>query len=178
MTINLLPPKLKRRKEISTISNHIIFGLSVILIMLSIMAGAIFLYNSSLAKDISKANSNLSEQNKRLKNFKETETLIKNANKKVSQIDDISKDRFVWSKVITEISTFTPKEVRIENMDLNQRTNSATLSGVATTLKDIALFKEKLEQSGFQNVTFTSSSYNQGTNDYAFSLSVSLEGKK
>ncbi len=104
--------------------------------------------------------------------------MIKNANKKVSQIDDISKDRFVWSKVITEISTFTPKEVRIENMDLNQRTNSATLSGVATTLKDIALFKEKLEQSGFQNVTFTSSSYNQGTNDYAFSLSVSLEGKK
>ncbi len=178
MTINLIPPALKKQKELAAISNQIIFGLCVILIMLGIMSGAIFVYNSTLTKDISKTDQDILEQSKRLKSFKDLEALIKTANQKLDKIDDISKGRMIWSKIIVEISNFTPKGVQIKTMDLNQDTNNGVLSGVATTRKDIALFKEKLEKGGFKNVTFTSSSYNQNTNDYTFSLSVGLEGKQ
>lgn len=178
MTINLIPPKLKRQKELNTISSQIIFGLFVVLIMLGIMSGAVFIYNSSLIKDIKRTDNNLTEQNKRLKNLKDIEALIKTANLKLDRIDEGSKSRITWSKIIVEISNFTPKGVQIKTMDLNQETNNAALSGIAITRKDIALFKEKLEKGGFKNVTFTSSSYSQSTNDYTFSLSLSLEGKK
>jgi len=178
MAINLIPPKLKQQRALSLVSNQVIFGFSVILIMLGIMSGAIFTYNSSLAKDIRKTDASLTEQNKRLKSFKDTESLIKTANQKLDLINETSGERTLWSNIIVEISNFTPKEVQIKAMDLNQDTITAAVAGVATTRKDIAIFKEKLEKGGFKNVTFTSSTYNQSTNDYTFSLSLGLEGKK
>ena len=63
-------------------------------------------------------------------------------------------------------------------MDLNGNTNLVTIQGVALTRKDIALFKEKLETNNFQNVTFTTSSYNQGSDDYTFSLSLGTGDKQ
>jgi Tfp pilus assembly protein PilN len=177
MSINLIPPRLKKQKGIDYISNQIIFGLIVILFMLGILSLALFTYDSSIKADISKSESRLAEQDKRLKEFKDTENLIKTANQKLAKIDELLKEKTIWSEAIAKISKVTPKSVEIKTMDLNHDSSKVNISGIATTRKDIALFKEGLEKSSFKNVTFTSSSYNQSTNDYTFSLTLELEGK-
>lgn len=178
MTVNLIPPKLKAQKELTNILSQIIFGLAIVLLMLTIMAGALYVYSSSIQNDLRGNKETLEEQSKRLKGFLDIENLVKKSNKKLSAIDNVLTTRAAWSDVIVNISGFTPPNVQIKSMDLNSTSHTVTIQGVATTRKDIALFKEKLETSNFKNVTFASSSYNQNTDDYTFSLSLALEDKK
>jgi Tfp pilus assembly protein PilN len=177
MAINLIPPKLKKQKELHYISSQIIFGLFVILVMIGIMAGALFVYDSFLTKDIARNNDNLADQTKRLKSFQDTKISIEDANTKLANVDSVLTDRITWSEIITKIASYTPKNVQIKTMELKKTANGGTISGLAVTRKDIALFKEKLETNGFNNVTFTSSSYNSSTDDYTFSLSLEIGGK-
>lgn len=178
MTINLIPPKLKFQKELKNILSQSIFGFLVVFLMLAIMAGALYAYNSSLQGDLKKNATMLEEQSKRLKGFQEIDNSVRVANNKLSSIDTVLKNRASWSDIVTNISSFTPKSVQIKTMDLNSDLGTVVIQGVALTRKDIALFKEKLEKSNFQNVTFTSSSYSQSTDDYTFSLTLGLGGKK
>lgn len=177
MTINLIPQRLKLQKEVKNTLNQAIFGLCVILLMLGIMTLALYLYNSSVQNDLKITGDKISDQGKSLKEYQDIESSVKNANKKLTAIDSILAGKSLWGITITNISNFTPKSVQIKTMDLNRDTNNVTIQGVATTRTDIALFKEKLEKSEFQNVTFATSSYNQSTNDYTFSLSFGLEKK-
>lgn len=177
MTINLIPPKLKLHKELNTILGQVVFGLAVILIMLAIMSGALFIYNSSLQSDVKKTTERLAVQDKRLKDYSATEKLITNANKKLDKIDEVLSEKSAWSEQLTKISSYTPKNIQIKTMDLNIETNKNTISGIAVTRREIALFKERLEENGFKNVIFSSSTYNQGTDDYTFSLTFELEKK-
>lgn len=178
MTINLIPPKLKTEKEIGYIFSQAIFGLTVIVIMLVIMSVALFLYSASLKSDIKKNDARMAQQEQNLKDYKDLESSIRAANNKLLKIETILPEKILWSEVLTRISSFTPKQVQIKTMELSKESNSATVSGIALTRKDIALFKERLEQNGFKNVTFSSSSYNQSSDDYTFSLTLELGDTK
>lgn len=178
MAINLIPPPLKHQKEINYIFNQIVFGLFILLFMLGIMVLALFIYDSSIKEDIIKSQNRLSDQEKNLKDYKSTESSLKSINQKLLNIDGVLKEKVIWSEILARISGVTPKTVQVKTMDLYSDSSKTTISGVAVTRKDIAIFKEELEKNSFNNVVFTSSSYNQNTDDYTFSLSFELEGKK
>ena len=174
MTINLIPPKLKKEKEFRKTSGIFVVFLNIILIVLLIVTGTCFAANYYYKKDLNNIKDQINEQQLVLAKYKDLKVEVATVNSKLDIINNIDTTRVLWSNIVAELGRCTPTEVQINTF--TSKDNKITLTGSAATRRDIAKFKEKLESSkNFQNVVFTSSSLNETTNDYGFDLSCELE---
>lgn len=174
MTINLIPPNLKKDKEFRKTSGIIFLFLNIIFLVLLIVTGTCISANYLYKKDLSNIRNEISEQKMVLAKYSDLKKEVATINTTLDIINNIDATRILWSNVIAELGRCTPTEVQIKSF--TSKDNKITLTGVAATRRDIAKFKEKLESSkNFQNVVFTSSSLNESTNDYGFDLNCELE---
>lgn len=176
MSINLLPPQLKKEKKLKLIFNQTFFSIFSILIMYLVAIAAFYTYDSYLKSRQKAIESKNSALNQELPSLHDTENVIKDINSRLSKIDDIFSQNDKTSELLSSIGQNTPANVQIKSLSINKSAKTVSLSGTAESRKDIALMKEKLETTSyFQNVIFSTSSYNQSTNDYTFSLSFELK---
>lgn len=179
MTINLLPPKLKKEKELKRFFNLAVISLSLIFIILLLFTGIIYSADLSTKNQISKTDSDILEQTVTLKKLSTTEQKVGVINSKLDKIGQIDSARVIWSNVIKDMANDTPQKVQIKTLSMNKETNKVELSGSAATRRDIAAFKDKIEESKyFKNVTFYTSSHSTETDSYSFNMSCELESIK
>jgi len=178
MGINLIPPQLKRERSVNYILDQTIFGLAVVFILTLIFSAGLYAYDYYLIAAIEKEDTLISDQQKKAKDLKEVEKKVAEINKKVLNARDLVDKRNNWSKTFTLISQATPKEVQIKSMDVSALTGAISLSGAAISREKIALFKEKLEREGFNNVVFVSSAFNETFKNYSYSLTFELGAEK
>jgi len=175
MSINLLPPQIKREKRLRSTFKEAYFGFIAMFVLLVVLVLAFYAYDLIIVNQSRSFENSIADLNSSMPQYKETENRIIEINAKLSRIDAIAADRILWSAVLDEISRATPKNVQIKSLALNGDNKTVQLTGTALSRTEIALMKEKLESmEDFQNVTFSSSSYNSTTNDYGFSLSFEL----
>lgn len=176
MTINLIPPQLKKEKQTRKISGLILTILSMITVVLLIVCAFLFISNYWYGKDIKDIESKTEEQNDRIKKYADIEQKVTKANSKIEQLKKITQDKISWSLILQNLSSCTPTEVQIKTANASGIDYKIVLTGNAATRRDIARFKEKLEESiYFKNVVFSTSSLDTESNTYNFSLSAELE---
>ena len=179
MTINLLPPKLKKEREGKRLLRLLNVLLSFSFLILFVFTVIIYTANLSVVAQISKDKEAIDKQTISLKALSTTEQKIETINSKLDKMIQIDSSRAIWSNVIKDLANDTPTKVQIKALSLNKDTNKIELSGSASTRRDIAAFKDKLEESKyFKNVTFYTSSHTVESDSYSFNLSAELENSK
>ena len=178
MTVNLIPPELKKKKKAREALFQAYLVASSIIAMLLIFSITLYISNQFFSSQIDQTEAKIIETEKIANNYKELETKIRQSNIKIDLLGKIDTDRILWSEVITELAAKTPPDVVINSLTLDKDSKSVNLSGTAQARKSIADMKEEMENSPvFKNVTFSSSSYNDQGSDFSFTLGAELEGK-
>lgn len=177
MTINLIPPKLKKEKEINKISRLFFAAFFIVNAIIAIGAIGLMSLNQLSQMELESSNNKIAEQEKLLASLEETSKKVESMNQKLEDINKINKEKTSWSQIITEIAKDTPEKLQIKSLSATNNNNSKiNLTGSASSRRDIALFKEKLENSNyFENVIFSTSSFTQETEDFNFNLSCELK---
>jgi Tfp pilus assembly protein PilN len=176
MSINLLPPQIKKEKETSR-KFITVFGYSFfLLILLSATGGGIYLYNQKLDKKATDLNKKYDQFAAEDKQYDQTANEINIINQKLVKIDGVNKNRIVWSLILTNLARSTPSGVQIKTLDLSKDAKNASITGEAASRMEIARFKEKLENNDyFKNVVFSSSTVNERESNFTFNMTAELE---
>jgi len=179
MSINLIPPKIKQERKLNKTLYEAVLGFWIIFACTIIFASAIYFYNSSLSSSLQSWQEKIDDQKTKNKPLAETESKIQKLNNKLIKIDNLITSRTNWSTVLESIASATPKNIQVTNLNLDRASGQIAIQGIATTRTDIAFMKEKLEENDkFSTVTFSTSSFNEQTNDYNFNLNMNLNQKK
>jgi len=150
--------------------------LTTLLVVVLIVFAFLFATNYWYGQDIKNIQSKIEEQQAQIKKYAELEAKVTKANSKIEQLKKATKNKIAWSAILLNLASCTPAEVQIKTASSSSNEYKVALTGNAVTRRDIARFKEKLEQSEyFKNVVFTSSSLNSESNNYNFSLTAELE---
>ena len=176
MSINLIPTKIKEEREKAKIMNELLIFLIAYFLLFCVLTSTIYLTNFYLKTNISSLNTNIEQENIKLKEFTDTEKQLISTNQKLTSIQQIDTDRIIWSNVLTELLSLLPNTTQLNSISTDGTNKLITLSGNAKSRTDIANLKDKLEDSGyFKNITFSTSSYNDQTAVYSFKLLAELE---
>lgn len=179
MTINLIPPKIKKEKELIKIASLSLSALFVIILLLIVFSGTVYLSDNLVKANLTDIEKQISEQDSSLLTLEPTQKKIDLINSKLEKIDATTAARPIWSNIIKDLASDTPQNLKINTLSMDANTGKIDLTGITETRRDIAAFKEKLEASKFfKNVTFSTSSLAAETSSYSFSLSCELENKK
>jgi Tfp pilus assembly protein PilN len=179
MAINLIPPELKRIRNTERLLRKALRIAVVVAILILATSGVLFYVNSNASREIGRIESDLERLTTENDQYANLEDEIADINKKLVKIDGVEKNRILWSSVLTELARCTPAKLSLGTLSLSQDNKKVTLTGVAETRRDIALYKEKLDASDlFKNVLFSSSAVNETDQNFTFSLSAELEKTK
>lgn len=179
MTINLIPPKLKQEKDNRKIVNFVFSTLFILFIFFSIISVALYFASIYSDKDIKNIEAKIDETDRSLNKMSGIKKQVEEVNAKLIKVDNLNQNRIVWSNIATDLAKSTPTELEVKTLSANSTSKKISLTGIASSRREIARFKEKLESSKyFQNVIFTSSSYNSDADDYSFSITCELEETK
>lgn len=116
MTINLLPPKLKKEKELKRFFNLAVISLFLVFIILLLFTGVIYSAGLSTKNQISKNDAEILEQTVILKKLSDTEQKVGVINSKLDKIGQIDSARVIWSNVIKDMANDTPQKVQIKTL--------------------------------------------------------------
>ena len=175
MTINLIPPKLRKEKELMKTVNLVFLFASFLLIIL--IGAAALVYGADYQKktQLRGVQKSLDDQVVTLKKYEDIEKEIESLNSKLKTIDSLSSKKIIWSSILDEIAKDTPVAMQIKTLSLDKETGKISITGFADTRRDIAKLKEKMDNSKyFKNVVFASSNYSEETKNYSFSISCEL----
>lgn len=176
MTVNLIPPKFKKEKELRKTVSFVFSFLILIFLILVVLACIIYTADLKSKSDLAKVQSRINDQEASLIKLADIEKKVETINSKFTKIEGADKKRVVWSNAIEDIASRTPTQMQIKSLTLNSDTNKISVTGAAATRSDIANFKDKMEQSKyFKNVTFFSSTENSEGQDFSFDLSCELK---
>jgi Tfp pilus assembly protein PilN len=176
MSINLLPPQLKREQKIEFRMKQFFARGIKILVLIFILAALIYGGNRSIQAKAQDMVDKINQVNDQITAHSGTEQKINLINSKLQKINTADSNRVLWNAILNELAKSTPKQVVIKGLSLDQSSKTITLTGEAETRQDIAAFKEKLEVSSyFKNVFFSSSSINENNKNFTFSISAEIE---
>lgn len=179
MTINLIPPKIKKARASQRTYSSIVFGI-VMLGFLIIITTLIFLVsNMVLNRGITDTQAKINDQEATIVKYKDLVNKINATNDKLKILDSYDANKILWSIVLTNLASSTPETVQLTNFTITQNGLKGSLNGAAATLRDTAKLREKMEDSKyFKNVSFTTSAYRDSTTDYSFTISFEIESIK
>lgn len=177
--INLIPPQLKKEKAIQKKIGYLSIGLISLLSLIAAATLLMYIYNQFALGTVVNLRSETEATKKGSEQYASVENKINQTNAKLKKLEGIDKKRVLWSNVLTELANTAPAQVQLKNVSFDQETGKVLLTGSAGNRMAIANFKDKLETSNyFKNVFFSSSSLNEATTDYSFSLTAELESIK
>lgn len=180
INVNLLPPEIKQDIAQSK-KNHSAVGylkksILLVLVLLGVLTADYFYLNSRL----SAASSNLTQKEESLKKYGELENKAKKLSDRITDIKEIIKNTNVWSGTINEITKIMPDGVFLTSvkMDSNAKVR-ASVSGKATSKKEVAALRDAMEQSGkfeYVDIETSNTSFDTTLNKdlETFTLSFSL----
>ena len=179
MSINLIPPKLKKeRKERKTTALFFTF-LTFYLILFCILSAVIYLADTYIKKSLSNMDVQIAEETLKANNYKDVEANIKLVNGKLDSIKKEETSKIYWSKILDELARSTPENAQIKILSSSTENKSLNITGDAASRRDIAKLKDKMEDSKyFKNVNFSTSSYNETDKNFTFNLTCELEEVK
>lgn len=179
MTINLLPPNIKKVKEYQKILSFISYFFACIFLILIFFTVIVYIADMSIITDINKNSKEITSQEATLKSLEDISEKVIVINSKLDKISQVDTNRVIWSNVLKDLANDTPKNLQIASLSLDKESSKIQLTGSAATRRDIASFKEKLEASKyFKNVTFSTSSHSVESDTFSFNLSAELESIK
>lgn len=151
ITINLLSPQEKKAITLEK-SNISIIGSFIVLFMVLISLSIILYTISDLQKENLKS---LTRQTDSIQKFlnKEDNKIIEDKvdkiNSYLSVIKKIQDNKTDFSKTLIEISTITPKGIRLYNLKLNKEEKKFELSGNANSRDNLLKLQENLNKSQY-----------------------------
>ncbi len=179
--VNLLPPK-ERTKKQDTKEN--VWGLFLgILTIIIIVAFSLILaaYKNNINEEIKNTETQITSQKERIQEYKEVESTVANLTKNISTIQQIQKQAPQWSKILEDLRSRIPVEVKLEESSVSIATSGAknanptnqpillTIRGLSGNQFLIAKFKEALGASSyFEYVDLSSSTWQQDKNNFEF----------
>ena len=179
MTINLIPPKIKKERASQRTYGSIVFGI-VMLGLLIIVTTSIFLISNIVVnKEVADTQTRINDQEATIVKYKDLVNKINTTNDKLKILDSYDANKILWSIVLTNLASSTPEAVQLTNFTITQNGLKGSVNGAAATLRDTAKLREKMEDSKyFKNVSFTTSAYRDSTTDYSFTISFEIESIK
>ncbi len=179
MAINLIPPQLKKEKVYRRTINIFFSFLAIVFIVFLILTATLKASDYYYEGDLARTKTQLEDQNQTLKKYSEIKNEVNLINKKLDEINSIEANRILWSNIVSEMARSTPVQVQLKTVTASADNKKINILGVAATRRDIAKFKEKLEDSkNFQNVVFTTSTLNEQNNNFNFNMNCELEESK
>ncbi|NTU98755.1 hypothetical protein HGA64_01980 [Candidatus Falkowbacteria bacterium] len=143
ITINLISEKKKQEikfKHIYALLKKLDFVLLIVVcsIAMLILGSKIILQNSF--------NQTISQTTLITKNSQGYNNKVHDINSKISSVEQVQKDFYVWSKLFTELDMDLPSGIRLTYIKAGND-KAVILRGVATTREELLNFKAKLEKS-------------------------------
>lgn len=173
--INLLPPQIKKEQKIGQLSRQINVAAISLIIMLSLTYAAVYMIDYYLANQIEKNSQQLDSNLVEIAKLKPIEDDIISTNSKLGKLDQLKKDRFNWSTILSDFNSSTPAQVSIKSLQLDKKTNKVVLSAVAQTRSDIVKFQAKLSELAYlKNISFGNSTFSESDNSYSFTLNGTI----
>lgn len=160
INLNLIPEY--RKEEIKKGKRYKIFiwqALTVLLMAVvfgSILAG----FNLSLKAEMEAAlqSSIPASQIKNVEELKKYDEEFKEANEKISVLDEIQKGKIFWSNLFLELNQVIPDGVEIKNISTKKL--QVFVSGVAITRDNLVTLKDRLEnQKCFESINLPLSNF-------------------
>lgn len=171
-TINLIPPRIKRELQLKQILNIILVALLAFLVMTIISYGAFFATNYYLFDELSSTETALAEQEVKIKKLEPLEKKVILINSKLEQITSLKSSSMIWSEFLEAFESSVPENVQIDNLQIDNKAKTVTLSGKAESRRDIVKLETKLNTMDLlAEMAFTSSTRNEEDNVYTFSMS-------
>lgn len=174
--INLLRPVVEEKKKRAKIRARITSYVALAVIFLLLISGSIIgvrIFLSAQGKSLDQKISNLDQQ---IGENKQVEENILKFNRIIDQITKLQQEKIAWSEIYKTIANDTPADIRLTKVSLSQAVSKNTASsnspgvlqitGDTKSRRSIALFADKLEQSGgdFVNVSIISSKKTENKN--------------
>lgn len=163
--INLLPEELKIKKLVNTQLNFIVFAISTLALIILLIIN-IFVISLSAAKNIqlkilNKKWEGLFSQRQKVKEFKEGSSILTDD---VKAIQQLTKDKILWSAKINKLSSLLPSGIWFRDIALDSE--NLIIRGTIVSLEKeemnkVNLFlnnlrKDELFYSDFDNLDLTS----------------------
>lgn len=176
MTINLVPPQLKAKRQMEKIAGITFSALMVVLMILILVIATVFIAKFFIQRELADIEEKTGQQEMKALQYKEIEKQIEITNSKLSNINEVDGQRIIWSNIIGEIARLTPKNVQIQTLSLAGDSKKITFTGNAASRNEIAAFKDNLSSSKkFSAVTFTSSSFEEQSASYTFNMTCDIK---
>ena len=179
MTINLIPPKIKKQRKAENILDRILSYFGIYLAFFCFLFVTLYISETYIRNSIATTNKQIEEENRKIAEFKDTEESIKQINSKLKKIDSIENEKIYWSLLIDSIAKSSPENVQIKSITTSSESNTISISGYAVNRREIAKIKDKMEDSKyFKNVNFSTSNYDEAKNNFTFNISCTIEAIK
>lgn len=174
--INLLPAKIKKEQKLKQISKQINVAIFTLLIMVAMSYTAVYLVDYYLSSQIDKNNDLLEQTRIQIAKLKPIEDDINTTNAKITKLESLKSQRYDWSTIISDINNSVPANVQLKSYDIDAKSNRVTLNASAETRSDIVKLQASLEKLPyFKNLSFSSSTFSEGTDNYNFNMQGDLE---
>jgi|GEM_PF-1105212 len=143
--LNLLPPEIKKEINFAKKNAKIVNNLAYVLCALAILAGFFII----LAVVIGGKHSVYATEKKYATALVEQKAKIEQSGNdlavRLNLIKKIKASRTNWNELLDKIAESTPPGVRLQSIEINNNSkNRSTITGVANTDRDIAIFKDLL----------------------------------
>jgi type IV pilus assembly protein PilN len=175
--INLLPVRAAKKKE-TAVQQISIFCAALVLVLVVVILLYLFkqFQISSTKKDISAANTKISELKKKIGKIEELKTLKEQVKKKLDVLAQLRKNKTGPAQRLATISTITPDQLWLTGY--NENGADIRISGVAFNEDLIAIFMRALEASSdYTGVELVVSEQNEsaGTKFKRFDITCKLK---
>ncbi len=145
--VNLLPTTQREKIKIRRKKTLIIILVFIFMIILAGIVGGLFLLNNKFTSDLTSLKSDLGQQKNRAKEYYTLTSQIKELSLKLTDLKKVLLDQIYWSKILKDIATRIPQDARINSIQSSG--GVIKITGIATSRRTIAKFKNKLEESDF-----------------------------
>lgn len=170
-SINLIPPKIKKRQQLKQISLIISVSFFTLFVMTAIIYGAVFAANFYTNEELLTAENQLAENELKIKILEPLENDVNLINSRLNRISALKKENIVWSEFFEIFENSTPKDLYIDSLSVDNKAKTINMSGYAETRRDIVKLETKLNSLEFlSDVGFNSSTYNTKDFNYKFSM--------
>ncbi|HYE22509.1 MAG TPA: PilN domain-containing protein [Verrucomicrobiae bacterium] len=177
--INLLPKSVSRELQLELIASQILnFWTWLVLSMavfFTLILGSVFY----LRTEIQRIDSVIFEQKEVLSssNTKELESRVSALNTQIKNIQNLQKQHYYWSEMLTELANILPGDVRVDFLGVDRTTGLVEMAGYARSRESVLQFWSNVKKSEyFRDINFPLKNLERATDaSFTFTFYVNPE---
>jgi Tfp pilus assembly protein PilN len=179
--LNLLPPRRREnlRREFLLAAGRR-FTASVVGGLLLVSLGGLVAIGLMMVLSALDQRSGEDELAESVQQYRQIRAEIAASNRLIATIDELGKDRIVWSDLIAEVLSAVPAGATVESLQIDGRNALFTFSGVAPSRTSLVEFEERLRQLSWAgSIDAPRDNLLKAVNpDYRFSIQVDLDNER